>query len=104
MSWNFLAKIGAHVFVRMFPSIMIISHFLTISSIAVALTPGETMKKVDETLNSHAVGIDIVCAVAEKLYAEQKRDYGQLLKIIAKIEANTGLACSSSLFGNFKDG
>lgn len=85
--------------------IMIFSWFLSIVlTPAVALTPGQTIQKFDETLNSHAVGIDTVCAVAEKLYAEQKRDYSRLLKIIAKIQANTGLACSSSLFGNFKEG
>ena len=84
--------------------IMIFSWFVSIRSIAFALAPGQTIQKFDETLNSHAVGIDTVCAVAEKLYAKQKRDYSRLLKIIAKIQANTGLACSSSLFGNFKEG
>ena len=65
-----------------------------------SFSSGKISPKVDQTLDSDQVGLDIVCAVAEKLYAEEKRDYSQVLKVIAKIETNYGIACSKNIFGS----
>ena len=65
-----------------------------------SISIGKISPKVDQTLNSDQVGLDIVCAVAEKLYAEEKQDYSLVLKVIAKIETNYGIACSRNIFGN----
>ena len=65
-----------------------------------SISRSKILQKVDQTIDSDQVGLDIVCAVAEKLYAEEKRDYSLVLKIIAKIETNYGIACSKNIFGS----
>ena len=73
---------------------------MIIYALLFSFSSGKISPKVDQTLDSDQVGLDVVCAVAEKLYAEEKRDYSQVLKEIAKIETNYGLACSKNIFGS----